>query len=380
MVGIVGGGIAGLTLALALEKLDVDYQLFEKAETLNEVGAGIWLAPNALQVLSWLAVLYDVRLLGNEIDQMSITDKLMNPFNTASQEWIKEKFGYSTYAIHRAKLQTLLYKRIPPAKIKLGYSFTEVQKIKGRNTANIVFENGEEIETDCLIGADGIHSKIRSQIFPKSMIRYSGQTCWRGISNIKLPNDLQHQGFELWGEEIRFGFSRISENQVYWFAVCKSPPQMEDVTENLLERLFDMYKDYNPLVCRIITNTPIDKILRNDINDLERLPKWYNNLVCLIGDAAHATTPNMGQGGAQAIEDAYFLSHYIMTKESYPQAFEKFQQKRTKKIKGIVNQSWQMGQLAHWKYLNGFRNTLLKLTPQSFVNKSLEKLYSLDPL
>ena len=104
---------------------------------------------------------------------------------------------------------------------------------------------------------------------------------------------------------------------------------------------------------------------------------WYKENVCLLGDAAHATTPNMGQGGAQAIEDAYFLAKAIQ-QQPEKNSFESFQRKREQKVNRIVRRSWMMGKMGHWKYGVGLRNYILKNTPTSIFKKSWSAIYTLE--
>jgi len=110
---------------------------------------------------------------------------------------------------------------------------------------------------------------------------------------------------------------------------------------------------------------------------LNSLKKWYKNDCCLIGDAGHATTPNMGQGGGQAIEDAYYLSNLI-EKNPNENVFELFQQKRQSKVHTIVKQSWTTGQLAHWKYGKRLRNFLLKNMPKKILEKKMLEMYHIE--
>jgi len=351
-------GTGGLTTVLAFEKKGIEYEPFEKAPKLTDVGAGIWLTPNALQVFEYLDILNDIKFVGNSINQITIGTPYLSPLSDTHQNSIQTKFGYSTIAIHRAELQKVLAKKIPHKKLHFDKGFKSFEELSN-SKIKITFQDNATIETDYLIGADGINSKVRNQLFPNSTTRYSGQTCWRGVADIDLPTVYEHCAFELWGNQIRFGISKIAQNKVYWFAVALSEQNQKDDTTTIQEKLVNMYTDFHPIITEIITATPLNKILRNDINDLNPLKKWYTNNCCLVGDAGHATTPNMGQGGGQAIEDAYYLSNLI---ENNPNEniFELFQQKRQAKVNTIVKQSWTTGQLAHWKYGTGFRNFLLK--------------------
>ncbi|MBW1296982.1 FAD-dependent monooxygenase [Aquimarina litoralis] len=373
---IIGAGIGGLTTALAFEKNGIDYQIFEQTPDLLEVGAGIWLAPNALQVLDHIGVLEEVQQKGNTINRITLGKADLSPLSDNYQDTIEKIFGFTTIAIHRAKLQKLLFDKIPTSKIHLGKGFNKYEELEN-GKIKVVFDDGHTVETDYLIGADGIHSKVRKQLFPTSNTRYSGQTCWRGIAELALDEEFHHRGMELWGNQIRFGISRISENKVYWFAVAIDKPNEKDQNQETHNKLLTMFQDFHPMVTNLISATPKEKIMRNDISDLKPLEVWHKNNILLIGDAGHATTPNMGQGGAQAIEDAYYLSE-LLKQESTKNIFEIFQQKREKKVHQIVKQSWNTGKMAHWKYGKGIRNFLLKNAPKKMIEKQMLTMYQID--
>ena len=373
---IIGAGIGGLTTALAFEQKGIEYQIFEKAPVLNEVGAGIWLAPNALQVLESLGVLEDVIANGNFIDRITIGKQDLSPISDSNQDFIKDFFGYTTVAIHRAALQKLLFDKIPKEKIFLNKGFESFKEVAA-NKIEVTFNDASKTITDFLIAADGINSKVRQQLFPESRKRYSGQTCWRGITNMVLEDDLLHRGFELWGNKIRFGISKVSKDKTYWFAVVLAKENELVEVRLVKEKLLKMFSEFDPLITDLITATEVHQIIKSDIHDLKPLKKWHKNNICLIGDAGHATTPNMGQGGAQAIEDAYYLSNLIAENKD-KNIFELFQQKRQKKVSLVVNQSWMTGKMAHWKYGQSFRNFILKNVPKSIINKKMIALYQLE--
>ena len=376
MYTIIGAGIGGLTTALAFEKKGIDYQVFEKATELNEVGAGIWLAPNALQVLESLGILEEIQYNGNAIDRITIGKPNLEPLSDSRQDKIEKTFGYTTVAIHRARLQKVLFGKIPSEKIHLNKGFQSYQDLESGKT-KVVFDDKSSIETDFLIGADGINSKVRKQLFPGSSTRYSGQTCWRGVADVVLDSEYDHRGYELWGDQIRFGISRVAEGKVYWFAVALAAQNSKEDSRLVKENLIEKFSDFHPLISQLIKATSLDKIIKSDINDLRPMNKWYKNSICLIGDAGHATTPNMGQGGAQAIEDAYYLSNAIKENPT-EKAFELFQKRRKKKVNAIVKQSWNTGKMAHWKYGRNARNFIIQNLPNSIIEKKMTELYELE--
>ncbi len=373
---IIGAGIGGLTTGLAFEKKGIDYQIFERFTNLSEVGAGIWLSPNALQVLDYLNVLDAVKNQGNSIERITIGKPDLSPISDNPQGLIRKMFGYSSIAIHRAALQKILIDKVPKDKISLGQDFKSLRTIS-EDKVEVAFENDSRVMTDFVIGADGINSKVRNQIFPNSQLRYTGQTCWRGVAEIELTPDFDHRVYELWGDQIRFGFSRISKGKYYWFAVALDKANGKDDKIKLREKLLNMFSAFHSTVIELIKATPNDKIIRSDINDLKPMKNWYKGNIGLIGDAGHATTPNMGQGGAQAIEDAYYLSNLIPNSPN-GNAFKAFEAKRRKKVNLIVSQSWMTGKVAHWKYGRGIRNFILKSIPKNLMNKKMIEMYQIE--
>lgn len=374
-ITIIGGGIAGLTTALALNKLGFSCEVFERAEQLNEVGAGIWMQPNALKVLDWLGLGALVRENGTLLNQVDIADSQLIPFKKTTQEIVQDEQGNKIVAIHRATLQRLLFEALPKNSVKLGCEFNSLEQSESQVK---VFVGNREIMTDLLIGADGINSKVRDSIFSDTSKRFSGQTCWRGISDISLPDGFQNAGIESWGKKIRFGFSQITETQVYWFAVMNASQNGTDDSNTVKSKLQNNYKDFHPLVLTIINQTQADKIIRSDISDLKRLDKWHKDKVVLVGDAAHATTPNMGQGAGQGIEDAYYLANFLAKHNKIEKTLDSFESTRREKVDYVVNNSWRFGKMAHSGFGQLVMKAIMKLTPDKVMKQQMNKLYAIQ--
>ncbi|WP_430966649.1 FAD-dependent monooxygenase [Spongiimicrobium sp. 2-473A-2-J] len=376
MYSIIGGGIGGLTTALAFEKMGVEYQLFEKAERLRPIGSGILLTPNALKVFEWLGILDDIVRSGSPMKRITLTKPDLSPLFDYQQDDVKEKYGHYSLSIHRWELQRILLQGLSNEKIHLGKSLSGFEQED--DGVRMLFEDGTATMTSFLIGADGIHSRIRQRLFPTSGTRYSGQTCWRGICTLdqNISEEYRYRGIEMWGEQLRFGISQIETDKFYWFAVILSPPDEKD-KGRVKDRLSTSFKNFHPIVKTLIRATDEQDIIRSDIYEVLTMTKWYHENICLLGDAAHATTPNMGQGGAQAIEDAYFLTRAI--KNGGPgSAFARFQKLRAKKVARIVKRSWIMGKAGHWKHFTGLRNLLLKTAPRALLKSEWRSIYSLE--
>ncbi len=373
-IAIIGGGITGLTTALALKKLNISCEVFEQAPALNEVGAGIMLQANAMKALDWIGIGDEIRNAGVQLDMVAITDQNLLPVRKANSRFTSDEQGNKITAIHRAKLQEILFQSLPSGWVHLGQQY---QKHSIENDKLRVHFPGKTIEADLLLGADGIHSKVRQQLFPNTTTRYSGQTCWRGIADLRLPDKYKTFGIEAWGKQLRFGFINIGGDKVYWFAVTLAEKGRKDDRSNLKAQLLDTFSAFENPVAGIIENTAVEKIIRNDIIDLRRIDHWSKGCVCLLGDAAHATTPNMGQGACQGVEDAYYISNILSRIPDHEKAFTQFEKERRKKVDHIVNTSWQLGKLAHSSIGQPILKLALKMTPDSVLLKQMREMYSI---
>ncbi len=379
-ISIIGGGIGGLLTALCFEKLGIEYKLYERAEAFKIVGAGIWLSPNALQVFEWInpKLLREIQKSGNAFDRIMIANHKLKPISDSEQDFVKNEYGYTTMAIHRGVLQKILFSHIKADYIVFDKEFKQYSSIDNK-TYEVEFADGTYIKTNAIIGADGINSLIRKQLFPKSTLRYSGQTCWRGVSNTKLSTELDSVGFTLWGQQLQFGVSKLDEDKTYWFAVTLSEPNEKDDTTYLKSKLLKMFSEFDPVVHQLIQNTTTEKIIRGDLSDLNILNQWHSGNICLIGDAAHSMTPDLGQGGAQAIEDAYYLSNYIHNSNTMEEAYTKFYNKRKSKVEKLVKQSRTTSKIAITsKPIEIIRNFILKYTPEKLMQKQMIALYEID--
>ncbi len=207
------------------------------------------------------------------------------------------------------------------------------------------FSNGEESQADLLIGADGIHSRVREQLTGKLALRYSGYTAWRGIA--PTP-DKAFQSGETWGKGRRFGLVPLSGEKVYWFATDNRPEGETDDPARRQAELLELFAGWHYPVPELIGTTPRGDILRNDIFDLPPLKKWSVGRVTLLGDAAHAMTPNLGQGACQAIEDAVTLAGCLTRFEEVSEALARYEALRRPRTARITRQARQVGEIGQW--------------------------------
>ncbi|HEY1115163.1 MAG TPA: FAD-dependent monooxygenase [Chitinophagaceae bacterium] len=370
---ILGGGIAGLTTALALKRIGITATVIEAAPGFRPVGAGIVLAVNAMRAYRQLSLYDALMAAGNRVDQISIYDEQGRIINRTYTPGVE---GLTNLAIHRAELHRVLLEALGDAPIVTGKRSKDVEETE--RGYRVRFEDGSVADTNYLVVAEGINSPIRKKIVPGSRIRYSGYTCWRGVADNNLLNI--HESSETWGTKGRFGMVPIGANKVYWFACKNAPPADPRMKAMGTADLLNLFKNYHAPIPAIIRTTPASQLIWSDISDLEPMEHYaFGNLV-FIGDAAHATTPNMGQGACQAIEDAMVLANCLKDTPAVPDAFRLFEQRRLERTHYIVKQSWTLGRLAQWEnsLATRLRNAALRAVPKRVFQRQVEKVYETD--
>lgn len=375
---VIGGGIGGLTMTIALQQKGLDVHVYESGAELQAVGKGIWLPPNALLVLERLGISEAIAQRGVLLERIELRDKDDGVLLNHDLRQIKAKYGHTTVSIHRVELHRVLAEHIQPGTLHLGKHCTRFTQDNDGVTAQ--FEDETHAEGDVLIGADGIHSVIRKALFPNVRLRYAGQTCYRGIANMELPDFLAHTCWEVWGGEFRFGFSPIGHREVYWYAPVTAPAGSARSDRTLLEMLAEGYASFPSPIPEIIERTPAKEIIRTALYDFLPIKRWWQGRVVLIGDAAHAMTPNLGQGGAQAIEDTFVLADMLSNCRTIAEAFREYEHLRMLKVRRIVNTAWQFGKVAHVRrrWLQKLRNVAMKSVPDWLNRKRIEWLYVLN--
>ncbi|MGH1440647.1 MAG: FAD-dependent monooxygenase [Cellvibrionaceae bacterium] len=371
---IVGAGMGGLSTAIALKAKGVSVDVFEAAQTLSPIGAGILVPPNAMAVLDQYKLADKVSREGYALERLLVSDIKGAPINSMNADYTIQGKQYSTIAIHRHALQHILLTALGNDVVNLGHVLQEVKESSTGVEAS--FKNGSTIHGDFLVGADGLRSAVRKTIFPESVLRYSGQLCWRGIADMTLPKQWSCQFTEVWGNGTRFGFTQINSSQVYWYATQYT--KLDRHSGHIgLPQLLEMFKHYAPIVNEIICNTAKHSLIINSLYDLAPLKRWSQNAITLLGDAAHAATPNLGQGGAQAIEDSYALAENIANYPSLSTAFEHFYAERNVRVNKITKLSWQIGRLTNMSnpYLCFARNALSRHLSHFMSARQVQQIY-----
>ncbi|MDA1178057.1 MAG: FAD-dependent monooxygenase [Planctomycetota bacterium] len=375
---VVGGGIAGLTSAVALQQLGWDVEIHEAADGFRPVGKGIWVPTNAMQELEQIGLASPVSAAGWPLERIQIRTRWGKTLSTIDLKRVEREYGHTTIAIRREDLIRNLASALPSDSFHFDRRFVGFQNSTDQVVAR--FADGSNALGDLLIGADGIHSAVREQLIPGVRLRYTGQTCCRGISTFELPADLSKTCWEVWGGSERFGFSSLGSNLVYWFAPMTRLPSQTGLTSVVLPKLQEMYSHFPEPIPELLAHSSASEVITTDLYDFLPISKWYAGRTVLIGDAAHAMTPNLGQGGAQAIEDGIALAREIGRHQTLNNALAAFEKQRMPRTKWISRLAWRLGQVAHWTnpVATLARDFALQLTP-TYVNRmQLGRLFAFD--
>ncbi len=342
---IAGGGIGGLTLGVALRRAGIAFRIFERAPAMLKVGAGISMQSNAMLAFRTLGIDTRVAAAGQQINRGAILSPQNEEINSMLVKEAAEAAGAPMITLHRGLLQDVLHHEVGDDCLTLG------AKVEGyRDGPEGVFvklADGTEVRGDLLVAADGLRSAVRAQMLHEPAPRYSGYTSWRGVCEV---SDGVQPDFtsESWGQGGRFGVVPIGNGQTYWFATANAPEHGVDQPDARTE-LLKRFSGWHAPIPQLIQNTPNSAIMRTDIHDRPPIQQWAQGRVVLLGDAAHPMTPNMGQGGCQAVEDAVVLARCLAVEAELPAALARYQSLRVKRANDFVTRSYRIGQIGQWE-------------------------------
>ena len=272
-------------------------------------------------------------------------------------------------ALHRADLQSTLLHALPPSWIKLNHSLLGYDQ---RNNGVVAtFANTATREADFLVGADGIHSDVRSQLLGDGPPSYRGYTVWRGIASVAPDSVSANTAVEMHGRGQRFGIGPVGNGRVGWWATANSVTEQHssDDTQSELLRLFHSW--YKPAV-QLIEATASNHILTTPAFDREASSTWGDKRVTLLGDAIHPTTPNLGQGGCLAMEDAMVLARCFEKYGPTEEALRKYEGCRQRRTAAITKYSRFYGTVGQSEnqLARGLKKSLLSLAPEAVLQRS----------
>ncbi|MEU2130460.1 FAD-dependent monooxygenase [Streptomyces sp. NPDC018352] len=367
---VVGGGIGGLAAAIGLRLIGWEVTVIERARTLDNAGAGISLHANGMRALDALGVGAEVRAAARPQytgGTRTPDGRLLARMDGAALE---RELGTPIVGIPRAELHRLLRAALPPESLVIGAEVTSVDRSDASRVR--LAAGGTRLEADLVVAADGIGSRLRGLLFPGHPgPAHSGSTVLRAIT--ESPVDL-HTDFELtWGPGAEFGHIAFTDGRAEWHAVLNAPAGVRH-RDPLAEvrRRFDGWHDPIPA---LLAATRPDAVLHHDVHELVvPLPSYSVGRVALLGDAAHAMTPNLGQGACQALEDAATLAAALSGEAGVESALGRYDAERRPRSQSVARaarQAGRMGQQLSHPAAVALRNAAMRLAPSRVTVRTI---------
>jgi 2-polyprenyl-6-methoxyphenol hydroxylase-like FAD-dependent oxidoreductase len=364
---VIGGGIGGLAAACGLRAAGWEPVVYERSPELREVGAGLSVAPNAARALEWLGLGESFRAAAQPqgIGVKSRSGRWMVRLRELD---LVGRYGAPMYAMHRAELHGILMDAVGSDGVRRGHRAVSVDDHPDGATVRFETPAGAtEVAADLVIVADGVHSRTRCALFPDhSGATHAGYVCWRGIAPAGAAAPQEHPMWtDTWGRGARFGAAPLTGGRVFWYASAGgSEGSMAQVRLSDLRERFGGWHD--PIAALLDASDPAT-LLRNDIYYLgDPLPGFAVGRVGLLGDAAHAVTPDIGQGACLAVEDAVVLAQSL-ARHSDPatalRAYDRARRPRTQKLAALSGRSARVQQARH-PVAAALRDLAVRLTPR----------------
>ncbi|MEV0374549.1 FAD-dependent monooxygenase [Streptomyces sp. NPDC050636] len=342
-IAVVGGGLAGLTLALALHRAGLECQVYEQASQLGEVGAGVQLAPSATRLLHRLGL--EPALRSSAVEPMAMEFRRWADSSVISRGLLgahcEQRYGAPYYALHRADLHQVLVEALPPGTVRLGARCTGVQE--GLDGAVLRFADGTEAAADVAVGADGIHSVLR-QALVADRPRASGQSVYRGlVDGRRVPALVAEPRVLLWlGPGRHFVCYPVSGGRLVNFVATVPTAGATDESWSRRGRSEDVAAAYEGW-CADVTSVigAADKVSLWALHDRAPIERWSTGRITLLGDSAHPMLPFLGQGANQAVEDAVALAGCLRdaTSHTLPAALERYESMRRPRTTQVQERS-----------------------------------------
>ncbi|WP_395297906.1 FAD-dependent monooxygenase [Kitasatospora hibisci] len=360
---VVGGGIGGLAAAVGLRLAGWEVTVVERRPELDDAGAGISLAANGLRALTALGVGEAVEAVSRR--QYTGGTRTPDGRRLARMDGaaLERELGAPIIGIPRAALHRILRAALPAGALVVGADVTAVDTSHGSRVR--VEYGGAALDADLVVGADGIGSALRRRLFPDHPgPAYSGSTVLRAIT--AHPVEGLDADFELtWGHGAEFGHIAFPDGRAEWHAVLNAPAGVR--RPDPLAELRRRFADWHDPIPALLAATRPEAVLHHDVHELATpLPSFTAGRIALLGDAAHAMTPHLGQGACQALEDAVTLAAAVGAEATVEAALDRYDAERRPRSQAVARDARRAGrmgqQLAH-PLAVAVRNAAIRLTP-----------------
>jgi 2-polyprenyl-6-methoxyphenol hydroxylase-like FAD-dependent oxidoreductase len=341
---VIGAGIGGLATAVGLQQAGWQVTVCERAAALEPVGAGLGVSPNGLRAL-------DVLGAGDEIRRLAIAQE--PGFRRRDGRWLARdagqmfaaRFGDPVVLLTRAALIETLLGRVAGPAIRMSTPVTAADP-GGEGSPALVTTPAGDLAADLVVAADGIRSATRAALFPGAALRYAGFTTWRLLTGpVSGPLPMA----ESWGRGTVFGVMPLSDGRVYCYALAPAAPGTRHRDE--LAELARLFGDWHEPIPGLLRAAHPEQVLHHDVEELARpLPAFHRGRVALLGDAAHPMTPNLGQGGCQALEDAAVIARLAAGADpgAVPQILASYTRTRLPRTTDVARRSRRVAAMATW--------------------------------
>ena len=382
-ISIVGAGIGGLVAALALKKRGHKPIIYEKTESLSELGAGIQLSPNANKVLEYLGVMEELQADVYEPEAFQFvhyrTGKVLAQ-RTLKNSSVKI-YGSPNYDVHRADLQKALLTVINKEEIQIEKNSEILDLYEEANSAFIRTKESV-IESDVVIGADGIHSIVRKKLWGEDQARYTGNVAWRMLVPIKeISSEFLQQNTKVWLGPKKHFVQYLVKGGKFLNCVClveQNHWMNEDWSEKGdISELKNIYSDWHPEIQEILESTNPDCLSKWGLHDRAPLNKWSKGRFSLLGDAAHPMLPFVAQGAAMAIEDGIVLASSLSSFDNVELGLYDYENKRKYRTAKAQRTAIRNATIFHLSdFFAIFRNLVMKF----FIKKIMDGFYKYDAI
>jgi 2-polyprenyl-6-methoxyphenol hydroxylase-like FAD-dependent oxidoreductase len=353
-VVVVGANMGGLAAGIALKKVGLNPIVLERMPSQPHVNGGLHVWTNGSKALAWLGIEDELRAGGAPVDTLVFADWRGKTLLKADVKSLERTYGHGAFFIPRADLPRALLRALGDGTVRFGSNVTAVRDDGDGVTATL--SDGTEVRGKVLIGADGIGSLVRRHLFGTIEPRSAGYEDWGAVVDLEHPKAPPGYYPTYWGPGTRLGIANIGHGRLYWAAALQRSPEERDRGEApLIADMLEQFRGWPQPIQEVIAATPQDAFYGAHIKDLKPMSEWGKGRITLMGDAAHATTPNAGRGASEALEDAVVVSRLLAElpdlddRARVEAALKAYEDQRRKPTASVTKLSRQIGLLGKWK-------------------------------